>query len=106
MEQRFPELIVGMTDVKQAFLIMKEVQDAIDAGRHGVVPPAELAPPAVERWIIRERGSYVCWTKEKDRGYLVIESEKEGITVLTVLKGYPRTGVLRDRLYGKFKAAS
>jgi len=98
MEERFPDLIKGMSDVEQAHLIRDEVMDALDAGRHGSIPPIELSPRALERWIVRQRGSYVVWTKEKDRGYVLQDDDEEGTLVLTVLFGVKREIALRERL--------
>jgi hypothetical protein len=97
-EQRFPELAKTMSDAGQAELMRGEVMDALDAGRHGMVPPVELSARAVERWQHRRPGGYVAWTKDKSRGYVLQECPEEGLIVLTVLVGEDRARAQNRRL--------
>lgn len=90
LEERFPDLIKGITDIEQAAMIHEEVMDALDHGRRSKIPPLELAPNGVERWNLRRPGSYAVWTADKCRGYVLQEDPKEGLLVLTVLKGRSR----------------
>ena len=90
MEERFPQLVEKMSDTGQAELIHKEVMDALDSGRHGMVPPLELAARATDRWEHRRQGGYVAWTQDKGRGYVLQEHAEEGLIVLTVLTGEGR----------------
>lgn len=101
MEERFPKLTEEMNDTKQAELMQEEVMDALEAGRHGTVPPVELSARAVERWTHRKRGGYVAWTRGKERGYVLQEDETEGLIVLTVIAGEEREAALGRRLHGK-----
>lgn len=89
MAERFPILIEGMEDDEVAVLIHGEVQEALEAGRHGKVPPLELAPSGHARWDTSRKDGYVTWTADKRRGYVMQEAE-EGLLVLTVLVGVDR----------------
>ena len=105
MEERFPELTKEMSDTKQAELMQGEVMDALEAGRHGMVPPVELSARAVERWQYRKPGGYVVWTQDKERGYVVQECPKEGLVVLTVIAGEDRLVAQDRRLKGHGRRA-
>lgn len=100
LEQRFPELVSGMSDRKQANLVHREVMDALENGRHGQVPPIELQSKRIDRWVVREPNTFVVWTKDKKRGYLMREDAEEGLLVVTVIFGMPHhlaTKKLRTR---------
>jgi len=90
MDQRFTELSRSMGDKKLGELIHAEVMDALDHGRHGSVPPLELAAYNGHGWgTPPKKGNYVVWTEDKSRGYVMWESPTE-LLVLTVLYGTPR----------------
>lgn len=93
--ERFPDLAEPRTDREQGELIHKEVMAALDAGRHAKVPPIELACHGAERWEQRNPGAYIVWNEGKTRGYAVVEDEKEGMLVLTVLVGEEREVAMR-----------
>lgn len=90
MEQRFSEIATSMTDERLGEFIHGEVMDALDQGRYGSVPPLELASYAKRGgWGNSKKGTYVVWTEDKLRGYVLAESPEE-LLVLTVLYGTPR----------------
>ena len=92
MEERFGEIAISMTDERLGEFIHGEVMDALDQGRYGSVPPLELASYAKRGgdWgNASKKGTYVVWTEDKLRGYVLAESPEE-LLVLTVLYGTPR----------------
>lgn len=92
MDERFSTLSGQMTDKELGEFIHGEVMDALDQGRYGAVPPLELASYAKRGndWgYAPKKGTYVVWTEDKLRGYVLAESPEE-ILVLTVLYGTPR----------------
>lgn len=84
IEERFPELVKGMSDRRQAELMNREVMDALDHGRYSTSAPLEFTSKAIQNWINRRPDSYFVWTQDKKRAYLVQENN-EGISVVTVL---------------------
>lgn len=95
LEERFPELIAGMSDKQQAELVHREVMEAFEGGRHGRVPPIEISSKINERWMAREPNTFFVWTKDKKRGYLMREDDVEGMLVVTVIFGMPSHLALR-----------
>lgn len=87
-EERWPELVDGLTDKEVARIIQGEVNDALVAGRYGSFCPIELANNDVERWGAK-RGGWYCWLEDKSRGYFCVE-EDNATTVITVLVGEDR----------------
>jgi len=86
MEERFPNLIVGMSDQEVGALVHREVMEALDAGRQSKVAPLELAPYLAKRWVPQGKGASIAWTRDRKRGYALQETE-EGLLVTTVLWG-------------------
>jgi hypothetical protein len=86
MEQRWPDLVRGLSDEEIARLIQGEVNDALIAGRQGHYCPIELANRNVVHWGPKGDGYYV-WLKDKSRGYAVREDNHDGLVVLTTLVG-------------------
>lgn len=100
MEARWPRLVLGMSDGQIANLIHEEVIDALEHGRHAVVPPIELASIDLEIHVMREgeKGA-MCWTADKKRGY-VYRTGPDGLVVMTVVAGQERTHAIRSKLHG------
>lgn len=94
-EERFPDLIDGKTDQQVGAFIHTEVMDALEARRFGKIPPIELAAHSAEGWEQRNPGAYMCWTREKTRGYAIVEDKSEGMLVTTVLFGESRDYAMR-----------
>lgn len=86
MEQRFPDLVAGMSDQEIGELVHREVMAALDAGRQSKFAPLEFAPYIARRWVPQKKGASVAWTEDRKRGYALQESE-EGLLVTTVLWG-------------------
>lgn len=85
IEERWPRITIGLTDLEVARLIQDEVNDALVAGRCHHSCPLELANTNLARWRVEKNIQFV-WTKNKERGYVIAERE-EGIVVLTTLIG-------------------
>jgi len=100
-EERCPDLTKGKTDQQVGEFIHEEVMDALEAGRRGKIAPIELAAYEVNQWEQRNPGVYIVWTKEKTRGYAILEDPSEGMLVTTVLVGESRDFAMRKLKKGQ-----
>ena len=98
---RFEERIQrGLSDQEMAAVIHDDVMDALCDGRHGYVPPLELANNALERTVKFGTDSFYAWTRDKSRGY-VLRDDPDGLHVMTVLRGVTHAQALRKLFRGR-----
>jgi hypothetical protein len=83
-QERFPELWTSDEDAGR--LIHAECEDALVSGRCSSYAPLELASTGLSR---QSADGLVVWEPTKMRGYVLEETVKDGMLVVTVLKGAP-----------------